>query len=499
MRFAMSANSDAGQYVQAASAATKASLNIHGTYNKYSPDYSKLVMQAAENKSNERQGAMKVAETIGKAGINAASKVANTAIGVAGSVTSNKIKTDAALSAQRTATNTGMVTGVMNNFSNNVRKAKAQKKADQRFKQQMIASMPFMKGPDLSGLLKNDYGGGSGVKGAQGTGAGGGVQAQKTDISKLTNGITSLGGGSSPMAGKLAAASQGLPQQILDAAKGSLGLYAGTPEQCANAVSAVLKKSGLNIGVTGKAWDGIESGAALASRFSGDDIGTKLTRDQLQEGDVVTWHNTYGDWKDGTITHVGLYAGNNQVFHHGKEKGLKLTSMDGLAANFAHGVRPHAYTQGSSSQTKVAKNQKASGGPSSLTFQSVSEMAKKAGASHPNLVAAQWSLESGHGTSSLATTHNNLFGQKGKGVNMSTQEDTSSGMVNTKANFKTFDSAQDSVNFLVNNWYKDSKHGSGVNRSMTASQAADNLGSQGYATDKNYPAKLKKIMEQYGG
>ena len=82
---------------------------------------------------------------------------------------------------------------------------------------------------------------------------------------------------------------------------------------------------------------------------------------------------------------------------------------------------------------------------------------------------------------------------------MSTKEDGAGGMYTTNANFKRFDSAQDSVNFHVNNWYKDSKHGAGVNRFATAQEAADGLVSSGYATDRHYAGKLKDIMGQYGG
>jgi hypothetical protein len=38
---------------------------------------------------------------------------------------------------------------------------------------------------------------------------------------------------------------------------------------------------------------------------------------QLMPGDLVFYENTYGSWEQGTITHVGVYAGNGQVIHHG--------------------------------------------------------------------------------------------------------------------------------------------------------------------------------------
>ena len=47
-----------------------------------------------------------------------------------------------------------------------------------------------------------------------------------------------------------------------------------------------------------------------------------------------------------------------------------------------------------------------------LNFQSVKAMAEKSGAKFPGLVAAQWQLESGGGSSELASKHNNLFWTK---------------------------------------------------------------------------------------
>ena len=123
--------------------------------------------------------------------------IEDSASALLGNVASTKIKTDAALAAKRTATTAGLVSGFMNNAASGMRRMKAEKKADLRRKQQMIASMPFMQAPDLSGLLKGNYGVGSGG-GPQGTGAGGGggLQAKRTDISGLAKGITSLGGDS---------------------------------------------------------------------------------------------------------------------------------------------------------------------------------------------------------------------------------------------------------------------------------------------------------------
>lgn len=134
----------------------------------------------------------------------------------------------------------------------------------------------------------------------------------------------------------------------------------------------------------------------------------------------------------------------------------------------------------------------------SLNFQSVYSMAKNSGAKFPELVAAQFQLESGGGTSELAQKHNNLFGQKGEGVNYKTLEDGSNGMYAIKDNFMIFNNPQESVNYLVDRWYKDYDQYKGINNASNAYEAAQMLANQGYATDRNYTNKLINILRQQG-
>lgn len=153
-------------------------------------------------------------------------------------------------------------------------------------------------------------------------------------------------------------------------------------------------------------------------------------------------------------------------------------------------------SNGADNSTETATQPVAQGG--TLTFKDVQAMAQRSGARYPGLVAAQWSLESANGTSSLATDHNNLFGQKGAGVNMSTNEEGSGGMYRTNADFMTFESPQASVDYLVNRWYKDYKDFKGVNNAGSFTEAAQMLKSQGYATDSAYVDKLIRIARENG-
>ena len=126
------------------------------------------------------------------------------------------------------------------------------------------------------------------------------------------------------------------------------------------------------------------------------------------------------------------------------------------------------------------------------------DMAKKAGAKYPELVAAQFALESGYG--SAISGSNNYFGLKAtdseSGAMKGTTEFTGGVEGATTAKFMNFGSAQESVNTLVNRWYKDYGNYKGVNRASSAQDAAKQLQQQGYATDPNYASKLKRIMKQ---
>ena len=135
------------------------------------------------------------------------------------------------------------------------------------------------------------------------------------------------------------------------------------------------------------------------------------------------------------------------------------------------------------------------------TFQSVYSMAQRSGAKFPELVAAQWQLESAGGTALSGT--NNFFGIKAapgeSGTVKSTWEEDSSGNAyDTSASFKNFDSPQASVDHLVSRWHQDYNNYRGANNSASAADAARYLRSQGYATDSKYADKLIDIMSRNG-
>ena len=142
---------------------------------------------------------------------------------------------------------------------------------------------------------------------------------------------------------------------------------------------------------------------------------------------------------------------------------------------------------------------KSSGG-SATSFGSVYQMAKNSGAAYPQLVAAQWALESDYGKKPSGT--NNFFGIKATDSESSTSKPTwevrGGKNVTETAQFKNFNTPQGSVDHLVTQWHKNYKNYSGVNNAPNARAAADMLLQENYATDPAYAEKLKRIMKEQG-
>jgi len=119
--------------------------------------------------------------------------------------------------------------------------------------------------------------------------------------------------------------------------------------------------------------------------------------------------------------------------------------------------------------------------------------AKVSGAKYPELVAAQWALESNWGKD--VSGKNNYFGLKGTGSDRSTQEFVNGNWITIVDGFIDFPDLRTCVAYLVDRWYRDYKTYKGVNNAPNRNAAANQLKEQGYATDPNYPTKLVQIMD----
>lgn len=132
--------------------------------------------------------------------------------------------------------------------------------------------------------------------------------------------------------------------------------------------------------------------------------------------------------------------------------------------------------------------------PVGNTWDGVAAAAKAAGAKFPELVAAQWALESGWGKH-LSGQHN-YFGLKGSGTSTATKEFINGKWVIITDSFIDFPDLATCVQYLVDRWYKDFKRYQGVNRGADRNAAARLLVAEGYATDPQYAEKLIRLMDQ---
>jgi hypothetical protein len=128
-------------------------------------------------------------------------------------------------------------------------------------------------------------------------------------------------------------------------------------------------------------------------------------------------------------------------------------------------------------------------------WKAVEAVALEKGARWPQVVAAQWALESGWGkhTSGL----NNFFGIKGTpGTVKETKEFLNGRWVTITDTFRDYESPEACISDLIRLWYKDYKGFKGVNRANTWPECCHLLRSEGYATDPDYPNKLIRLIRQ---
>jgi murein DD-endopeptidase MepM/ murein hydrolase activator NlpD len=114
-------------------------------------------------------------------------------------------------------------------------------------------------------------------------------------------------------------------------------------------------------------------------------------------------------------------------------------------------------------------------GQTDQTFQSIMDIAASMGAPRPEIVAAQWDLESGRGTSRIARELNNLFGQT---TNNPADGESVRGTDGVTRIFKRFATPEDSIRFNVDRWNKRY-----TNRDQTPEQAIGAILQNRYAGD----------------
>jgi hypothetical protein len=134
--------------------------------------------------------------------------------------------------------------------------------------------------------------------------------------------------------------------------------------------------------------------------------------------------------------------------------------------------------------------------PFNNTWNGVKAVAAKSGAKFPEVVAAQWALESFFGKHTSGK--NNFFGVKGTpGTKKETKEFVNGKWITISDTFKDYPTPESCIQELINLWYKDYKGYKGVNRAQSWEECCLLLKSEGYATDPTYPQKLIKLISEH--
>jgi hypothetical protein len=130
------------------------------------------------------------------------------------------------------------------------------------------------------------------------------------------------------------------------------------------------------------------------------------------------------------------------------------------------------------------------------TWASVEAVASQKGSRWPQVVAAQWALESGYGKH--LSGKNNFFGIKGQpGTEKPTTEFLNGKWVTITDTFRDYPTPEACIDDLIRLWYKDFRSFKGVNRAQTWTECCHLLRSEGYATDPDYPTKLIKLIREH--
>lgn len=131
-----------------------------------------------------------------------------------------------------------------------------------------------------------------------------------------------------------------------------------------------------------------------------------------------------------------------------------------------------------------------------MDWDTVYGYAKEAGAKFPQVVAAQFMLESGGGKH--MSGKNNPYGLKGRpGTLVQTQEWKDGKFETVDDYFKDFGSIKEATQYLVDRWYRNYSSYWGVNNANSPEECARMLVSEKYATDPNYAELLIKIMSEH--
>jgi hypothetical protein len=149
---------------------------------------------------------------------------------------------------------------------------------------------------------------------------------------------------------KISKARRRIAELAIEDARKGLRYKVGQSARCADYVDYVLGRANWNTRdtITKQPLDKFrDTGKYMANRWAGPDIGQVITDpSKLEIGDIVFFRNTYGNWRKGAITHVGIYVGRGMIVDRGTAAAPVLyrsirTFDKGGESKFSSAVRLH--------------------------------------------------------------------------------------------------------------------------------------------------------------
>lgn len=176
-------------------------------------------------------------------------------------------------------------------------------------------------------------------------------------------------------------------------------------------------------------------------------------------------------------------------FAHYRGEPHQLAAVELLASQM-----PASLLKNDAEWVEVFRSAPASKPKATNTWEGVYASAKAAGAKYPELVSAQWALESGWGQHTSGK--HNYFGLKGPGTSAITQEVIKGNTITITDEFLNFRGLDECVQYLVDRWYCNWNGYTGINAAPNRNAAARELVRQGYATDPSYAEKVVRLMDE---
>lgn len=210
------------------------------------------------------------------------------------------------------------------------------------------------------------------------------------------------------------------------------------------------------------------------------------------------WKSTKGFMSS---TYDDAVAGTTKVIE--KLAGWREKAVDATSSAIGKGVEGyHAAVDATSRAIEVtAKAFNSLKGTAKEKFQQVLEAARRAGDPHPEIVAAQWALESGWGKHESGKF--NFFGIKARadepGTMRKTREVLGGKDVKITDKFRDYNSLEEGIAGRVGFINKNPRYRkAGYHDAQTPYQAALALQTAGYATDPKYASLLSKLIASAG-